>query len=30
LKGKPGILETPKDDDVTEDLMNLTRLRGLI
>ncbi len=30
LKGRPGILETPKDDDITEDLMNLTTLRGLI
>jgi deoxyribonuclease IV len=30
LSGKPGILETPKDDDVTEDLMNLTTLRGLM
>lgn len=29
LQGRPGILETPKDDDVTEDLMNLTTLRGL-
>ncbi len=29
LHGRPGILETPKDDDVTEDLMNLTTLRGL-
>jgi deoxyribonuclease-4 len=29
LAGRPGILETPKDDDVTEDLMNLTTLRGL-
>lgn len=29
LEGRPGILETPKDDDVTEDLMNLTTLRGL-
>lgn len=30
LQGRPGILETPKDDDVTEDLMNLTTLRGLV
>ncbi len=30
LAGRPGILETPKDDDVTEDLMNLTTLRGLV
>jgi deoxyribonuclease-4 len=30
LAGSPGILETPKDDDVTEDLMNLTTLRGLV
>ncbi len=30
LGGRPGILETPKDDDVTEDLMNLTTLRGLM
>lgn len=30
LRGRPGILETPKDDDVTEDLMNLTTLRGLL
>ena len=29
LAGRSGILETPKDDDVTEDLMNLTTLRGL-
>lgn len=29
LNGRPGILETPKDDDVTEDLMNLTTLREL-
>lgn len=29
LQGRPGILETPKDDDVTEDSMNLTTLRGL-
>ena len=29
LQGRPGILETPKDDDITEDLMNLTTLRGL-
>ena len=29
LQGRAGILETPKDDDVTEDLMNLTTLRGL-
>lgn len=29
LSGRPGILETPKDDDITEDLMNLTTLRGL-
>lgn len=30
LKGRPGILETPKDDDVTEDRMNLETLRGLL
>jgi deoxyribonuclease-4 len=30
LAGRPGILETPKDDDVTEDQMNLTTLRGLV
>ena len=30
LAGRPGILETPKDDDVTEDLMNLATLRGLV
>lgn len=30
LQGRPGILETPKDDDVVEDLMNLTTLRGLV
>lgn len=30
LQGRPGILETPKDDDITEDLMNLTTLRGLV
>jgi len=29
LQGRPGILETPKDDDITEDLMNLTTLRSL-
>lgn len=29
LQGRPGILETPKDDDVTEDSMNLTTLREL-
>lgn len=29
LHGRAGILETPKDDDVTEDLMNLTTLREL-
>jgi deoxyribonuclease-4 len=29
LQGRPGILETPKDDDITGDLMNLTTLRGL-
>jgi deoxyribonuclease-4 len=30
LKGKPGILETPKADDVTEDAMNLATLRRLM
>ncbi len=30
LAGRPGILETPKDDDVTEDSMNLATLRGLV
>lgn len=30
LDGRPGILETPKDDDVTEDSMNLATLRGLV
>ncbi|MCA9859578.1 MAG: deoxyribonuclease IV [Thermomicrobiales bacterium] len=30
LAGRASILETPKDDDVTEDLMNLTTLRGLL
>lgn len=30
LAGRPGILETPKDDDVTEDSMNLSTLRGLM
>lgn len=29
LEGRPGILETPKDDDITEDQMNLTTLRAL-
>ena len=29
LQGLPGILETPKGNDDTEDLMNLTTLRGL-
>jgi deoxyribonuclease-4 len=29
LAGRPGILETPKTDDVIEDLMNLTTLRSL-
>lgn len=30
LKGRPGILETPKDDDVTEDKMNLDTLRAML
>lgn len=30
LQGRPGILETPKDDDVTEDQMNLETLRGML
>ncbi len=30
LKGLPGILETPKDDDVTQDRMNLEMLRSLM
>lgn len=30
LKGRPGILETPKDDDVTEDRMNLKTLRSML
>jgi deoxyribonuclease-4 len=30
LAGRPGILETPKDDDVTEDSMNLATLHGLV
>lgn len=29
LEGRPGILETPKDDDETEDRMNLAILRAL-
>jgi deoxyribonuclease-4 len=30
LAGIPKILETPKDDDMTEDYLNLGKLRGLI
>ena len=30
LRGLPGILETPKDDDVTEDKMNLETLRAML
>ena len=29
LEGKPGLLETPKSDDLHEDVENLARLRGL-
>lgn len=30
VEGKPGILETPKSDDITEDTMNLDTLRRLM
>jgi endonuclease IV len=30
LDGLPGVLETPKGDDETEDARNMATLRGLI